>query len=283
MKFILYISLLVFTVSCLNPQDRKAKMMERNSNKVSNCLKDKFNSYEINITKTFHDYEKYLLETNILKDTNAESYINAFNYIRDNYTQKTPLYKYVDNSFPKDTIIVNNYISFTQNCMNEFIKEMQQKQSEYENSALYEYQQQINDLIKDFIPIQSEKADNYNPTIDSSYFQTRFFKHVVLSLIYTDEFNFSEKRKRDALTKFIVTITEDEVIKINGEKVPANKLSEFVNNEKEKFTDYEKENYIVKLIVEPKTKMEIVKEVRNELWNSNSLNIYFSTLRENEK
>jgi len=283
MKFITYILLLLFITSCLNPQDRKAKMMERNSNKVSNCLKDKFNSYEINITKTFHDYEKYLLETNILKDTNAESYINVFNYIRDNYTQKTPLYKYVDNSFPKDTIIVNNYISFTQNCMNEFIKEMQQKQSEYENSALYEYQQQINDLIKDFIPIQSEKADNYNPTIDSSYFQTRFFKHVVLSLIYTDEFNFSEKRKRDALTKFIITITEDEVIKINGEKIPANKLSEFVNNEKEKFTDYEKENYIVKLKVEAKTKMGIVTDVKIALRNSNSLRIFYSMLRENEK
>ncbi|MDT8411907.1 MAG: hypothetical protein RQ875_05565 [Vicingaceae bacterium] len=282
MKFITYILLLLFITSCLNPQNRKAKMMEINSNKVSNCLKDKFNSYEINITKTFHDYEKYLLETKILKDTNTESYINAFNYIRDNYTQKTPLYEYTDNSVPKDTIIVNNYISFTQNCMNEFVKEMQQIQSEYENSALYEYKQQISDLIKDFIPLQSEKAENYNSTIDSSYFQTQFFKHLVLSIIYTDEFNFNEKRKRDALTKFIITITEDEIIKINGEKISANKLSEFINNEKEKFTDYEKENYIVKLKVEAKTKMGVVTDVRNELWNSNSLNIYFSTLKKNE-
>lgn len=282
MKY-LFILLLVFITSCLNPQDRKAKMMERNSNKVSNCIKDKFNSHEINITKTFHDYEKYLLETNILKDTTAESYINVFNYIRDNYTQKTPLYKYVDNSFPKDTIIVNNYISFTQDCMDEFVKEMQQKQSEYENSAIYEYKQQLGILIEDFIPLQSEKAENSNPTIDSSYFQTRFFKHVVLSLIYTDEFNFNEKRKRDALTKFIITITEDEVVKINGENISANKLSEFIKNEKESFTDYEKENYIVKLKVEAKTKMGIVTDVKIALRNSNSLRISYSMLRENEK
>lgn len=282
MKFLIYILLLVFTVSCLNPQDRKTKMMEINSNKVSNCLKEKFNSYEINISKTFHDYEKYLLEIKILKDTNAESYINAFNYIRDSYTQKTSLYKYPETSFPKDTIIVNNYISFTKDCMDEFVKEMQQMQTEFENSALYEYKQQISNLIEDFIPLQSEKAENYYPIIDSSYFQTRFFKQIVLSLIYTDEFNFNEKRKRDALTKFIITITENEVVKINGEKIPVDKLTEFINNEKEKFTDYEKENYIVKLKVEAKTKMEIVLAVRNELWNSNSLKIYFSTLRENE-
>ena len=254
--------------------------------KLIRCIKSikqtKFNSYEINITKTLDDYEKYLLEAKILKNTNAESYINTFNYIRDNYAQNTSLYEYTEETFPKDTIIVNNYSSFTQDCMDEFVKEMQQIQTEYENSALYEYKKQLGILIEEFIPLQSEKDENYNRTIDSSYFQTRFFKHIVLYLIYIDEFHFSEKRKQDALAKFIITITKGEVIKINGEKISVNKLSDFINNEKEKFTDYEKENYIVRLKVEAKTKMGIVTDVRNEIRNSNSLRIYYSTLRENE-
>lgn len=276
MKFITYIFIFLIISSCLNPEEEKSRIIKTFSYEVLKCVDEKFEPYKINITQTLQDYEKYLIKTKILKDTSVESYLTVINHLINNQNQSNSYYNY-PTTFPKDTMIVNSYITKIKECSESFGRNLNQKQAEYNKSIFNKYRQPIESFIET-IPFYNKNIDNNSLNIDSIYFQTRYFKNGILSLIYNDEYYEGEKRKREALTKFTIIITKDEHVVINNIEIMPSKLSEYINIEKEKFTAYEKENYIVKLMVESKTRMSIVKSVRDELRKTNSLKIYYSTI-----
>lgn len=156
---------------------------------MTQCVKDEFNSIGFDIENEFSSYEKYLIETNVLKDSSGKSYINFYKkIIKENDLLFACEYK-------MDTTIINNY-KLLKKC---YQSHKRDKSVEYKNSKAHKLQSAMDSLMSLENETASSIAKIVISILDSSDFEIKFYKIFMLQSAYLIENDDTKRKIIDAL------------------------------------------------------------------------------------
>jgi len=113
--------------------------------------------------------------------------------------------------------------------------------------------------------------------VDTSSFDIMTYKLPTLLSLYYFENSSVDLRAYEKLPKIEVIIHANHDVFINNNKVDLDDFINIIKTKISKFSDAEKEIYIVRLGVDKETRMSIVSDVKELLREANSLRISYRT------
>lgn len=263
LKGYLVVLLCGFMISCSNQKQKQDKYEEA----ICDCLYQSYDSLGFNFKKEILKFEDYLIKSGQLESSKGQSYM----MLLKNMAEKGEISLKEDFSIG---ISNRDYIAIFYKCF----------YSQYNNPELINSDSKLNSIYSEYHKLANSKEINPKSitnilikTLDSSDYEKEFYKYLTLNTYY--QIFLLNKSKKSIGNNIHIYVGENQIIYLNGQFVILDSISSRIHNIISKYSDIEKETYVIKLIVNKNVKFGFVNSVKSELSDFNKKKIYFSILK----
>jgi len=257
---ILILFFLTIFISCSAQTDKQDKF----ENQICDCVDSSYDSIGVDFKQELLDFEKHLIETDQLENSDGESYYKIFKTI----VAKGDIPIKTDYSIDKFT--PDNFVIYAK-CF----------YSQFDNPKLEDSDSKLKDLYRDFKRLSG--SGNINPksaaeviinVLDADDFEKELYKFYALNTFYyTASTNgFTSFNDTEVIE---IDITENQDVFLNGIKVDIDSISNKIIEITSEYSDEEKEKYRINLTVDKDVKMGVVTDVKLQLREANALRINY--------
>ena len=252
----------IFTVliSCSAQLDKQDKF----ENQICDCVDSSYDSIGVNFKQELNGFEKYLIESDQLENSNGESYYKIFKTIVAN--GDIP----IKTDYSIDKFTPENFGLYAK-CF----------YSQFDNTKLEASDSKLKDLYHDFKRLSG--SGNINPksaaevivnVLDADDFDKELYKFYALhTFYYTASVNgFSSFNDTKTIE---IDITEKQEVFLEGVQVEIDSIANLIAKLTSNFTEEELENYRISLTVDKNVKMGVVTDVKIQLRKANALRINY--------
>lgn len=265
-KSAIYI-VLILLFSCKSDSVIKEDVYEK---EIAKCIYFKYQNIGCDLKKELKEFENYLIEIKVIEDSTGNSYRGFYQYILEN--DSIPNFP---GNYDVNPLVLDN-ISIFQSCFSKYDFDKSEK---YKASRFKKFRNSTTNMSRVDIDQSSHIAQEMLKSLDSNAFDIEIYKIAFLLSFYNIESNMVEKRIRDALPSVMLVIHSNKDIFINGRGVALSEFTDVINDVISEFTYEEQEIFIIKLKVDPDTKMGLISEIKELLRKSKALRIDYSTIQ----
>lgn len=257
---ILILTFLTILISCSVQTDKQDNF----ENQICDCVDSSYFSIGVDFKKELLDFEKHLIESDQLENSDGESYFKIFKTI----VEKGDIPITTDYSIDKFT--PDNFVIYAK-CF----------YSQLDNPKLEDSDSKLKDLYYNFSRLTG--SGNINPksaaeviinTLVADDFEKELYKFYALhTFYYTSSTN--------GLTSFNdpkmieIVITENQDVFLNGIQVEIDSIAKKITKITSEYSNEERENYRINLTVDKDVKMGIATDVKLQLRQTNAMRINY--------